>query len=303
MAEKVVRNPNPDEIKKLSQKDSTVAKSKNKQTTKTNVVNINPETPLKPTQSVFEPEPVVFKLPSNNLVIPDGHIHVRRLTTVEEGYFQETVATMMKQNQLNEIFFLDSINKALDSCIRSNISIYDLLLIDKAPLFMFVLGLTYGEIQEFDLICEECKKEFKHKVDLTKLNVKYVPDNFEYPKPYVMQKFAIPDVKLYLIYPTIGDESVWTGPGNPIAQFMTMVENVDGILPSGEPITEEYYEDLIKNLHADDKDEMKKFIADLSEYGNDIKVKTKVCKNANCPMHNKMQEVTIPIENIFLKMF
>jgi len=301
MSEKILRNPTQEELKLIKEKNIIKSTPKKKE---------NTEIKSKPT-SIFEPKAEEFILPSGNLEIPEGKILVRRMTTIEEGIFQETVAEMVKEKNLSSALFLESINKVIDNCIKSSdVSVYDLSLIDKSPLFIFILGLTYGFEQTLELQCngnekiEGCKKTFAHKINLGKLDIKYVPEDYEYPKIISLEdSFDFP-VKIELVYPKIGDEAPFiSDTPDVLSQFLTMLKNAEGTLPDGNPITEEHYEDICINMHPDDKDKIKKFINDFSEFGSNVYIKKKVCKNPKCVWKEKRQKVLIPMESIFLNVF
>jgi len=315
---KIIRNPTPEEIKKLSQKEAVKAKSTKKNTSDLEIVDeVNKNVKIIPTQvlkesSVFEPAATKFKLPSGNIIVPGGIIYVRRMTTVEESIFQQTISNMRQTKDLSSKVFLESVNKVLDSCIKSKVSVYDLSLIDKIPLFVFIFSLTYGNNQEFDLMCvgdddnNGCGKTFEHKIDLNKINIKYIPKKYTYPKIIELKKsFEFP-ITLELIYPSIGDENIWTldvDGNDAVTKFLTMIKSANGTLPDGTEISEEHYEDIAKNLHPDDKEDIKKFINEFSEFGSNIKVKRKVCKDRKCSFFGKIQETVLPMESIFYKVF
>ena len=320
--EKTIRNPSAEEIKKIATKDAVQGKSKPihklvdlqnpkmKPTTQTNVSIINEVVqqgvnPLGMKESsAFEPEPVLFKLPSNNFILPHASIFVRRMTTVEEGFFQGVIQQMYDDKRLNTSAFLEAINRTLDNCIRSNVSVYDLSLIDKIPIFIKILTLTYGSKHKFMLTCMECGKAFEHELDISKLNVRSVPANYQYPKILPLKdSFKFP-VTLTLSYPLIRDEALWTDDNaTPVMKFVTMIQHAEGEMPDGTPLSEEHFTSIASNLGDDDKKEIKKFIIEFSKFGSDIKTNTLVCLDNKCASYKKKQEVIIPIETLFLNLF
>jgi hypothetical protein len=293
MAENAVRNPTQDEINQLKKDNSVPSKTKKP----TNTPKIEPT-------SVFEPKAVKFKLPSNKIVIPDGEIFIRRMTTVEESYFQNVIATMIKEDKMNTTAFLSAMNNAIGNCIKSGIDVNDLSLIDKIPVFINMLGLTYGFEHDFDLRCASCGGYFKHKVDLKKIEVKYIPDDYEYPKVIKTTDSFPFEVELTFRYPLVGDEGVFVGENiSSFTQYLSMLISASGKLPDGSAITEEHYEDIIRNLSHDDKTQIKIFLNEFSEFGSYTTIKKKVCKEKTCTLYDKIQPVSIPIEAIFLKLF
>jgi len=294
MEGKTIRNPSEEEIKNLQRKDATVAKPKSKNKVK----NINKE-------NMFEPEAVEFDLPSGSLIIPGGKIKVRRMTTVEEGIFQETVSRMFQgsSDALNTSAFFDSLNRAIDNCIKSDVSIYELSLIDKIPLFVFISAKTYGDKHDLELSCPVCGDSSEFNIDLSKLDTKIVPEDIEYPKEIELTSFDFP-VKMLIQYPVIGDEAIWTDDiMRPVEQFLSLVYSAEGELPDGTKIDEEHYIQIVENLNSDDKKIIKEWMNDFSQYGTNAYVNKKVCNNKECEKYKKIQRVAIPIENIFIKVF
>ena len=300
---KIIRNPSQDELKKLQQKD--VVKGMPAPTNQVSTPVII-STGLKPS-TTFEPKPIEFLLPSNKLIIPSGKIMVRRMTTVEEGMFQETLSKLSRSDEKishrTYIYtFLDTINRAMNNCIKTDIDIYGLSLIDKTPLFLFVMSITYGDMHDVELQCSACKKDFTHTLDISTLKNKIVPENFQYPRIVELMSFPF-KATAYLTYPTIGDEMLWVDNADPIAMYLSILSRIEGTTDNNEQIGEKHYEELVKNLHDDDKKKIKAFIAEFSEYGSDVVIEKNVCKDKMCGNYEKLQNVILPIRELFLSIF
>jgi len=300
--EKILRNPTEAEIKQQLDKDVVEGVEENIIQNETK----DTDSLLKPQTSEFEPKPVKFRLVSDKLTVPsnkltkDNEIFVRRFTTVEESYFQKFISSYKNKSMfdINSYEFIDMVNKMMDGCIKTQISVYDLSLIDKIPLFIFLLGLSYGQEYDFTFECNACEQSFKHKVNLAKdIKIKYLPANYKYPS---FELTDIKDVVAYLKYPKINSESIFIQSDNIISQILLVIDKIEGTKNDGTKITEEDYENIINNLSSKDKKEIKNFIEDFSQYGTQFNISKKICKNEKCELHKKEQTVTIPLQEILV---
>lgn len=257
---------------------------------------------LKPKSSKFEPNPIQYELPSKNFVIkphlaPEGKIFVRRMTTLEEGYIKEV-------NTPKEM--LNLINKILDGCIRTNISVRNLALVDKITLFLFVLGLTYGKKHEVNLMCPECGIKRMRQVDFDKdIKIKYIPDNFKNPKSYKLHSQK--GITIYYRIPLIADEDIMladeTQKVNLTDQIYALTSQIIGTDPEGNPIEKRDYKEIIQNMDFDDRKDFRSFLTDTTEYGSDIAIHDFQCENQMCDKMGEEQKADLPLDEILLKVF
>lgn len=310
--EKTIRNPSEEEIKKLKEDKATKAQPVH---TKKIVVGetaapvkskIESED-LKPVSSAFEPKPVKFKLPSGKLICPSSYIWVRRMTTVEEGYFHALFSKIIKLKETDNGEFLRTLDKILENCVKSNIDVRGLSLIDQIPLFIFILGLTYGKKHKLNFKCETCGETFEHEIDLDQIKYDYVPNDFEYPRKIILSSSFDFEVILYLTYPLIGDDFLWNiedaDDNSAINRFLTMIQKAEGTKPDGSSIEESDYIEIAKNLHPDDKEQIRNFVEDFRKYGSDLQIDLKICRKNKCADFGKTKTVQVTLKDLFNNLF
>ena len=296
--EKVLRNPTQEDFNKELEK------------TITNGVEITEEEKiqhqsiLKPKTSIFEPDPVKFKLPSGNSVVKkeflteNNEIFVRRFTVNEESIFQSYINTNIDANNIDISAedFITTINKMLNLCIKTNINVEELSIIDKIPLFIFIIGISYGFDHELNFICSECGKVFKNKINLQKeIIINYLPYDYQYPVINIKNT----DINIYLTYPLVKDEIVFIKT-DVLTQIMLLISKITGHKPDGNIITEEDYEDIIKNIPNNIKKEIKQFVEDYSIFGTQMIINKNICRNEQCSLFKKKQDVIVPIPSILI---
>ena len=143
--EQTLRNPSQQEIEALLNKnnipkaqiikDSEISKPIEYKSGVENTSSI----PMKP-QDDFEPDPLPFKLPSGKKVIhskyltENNEIFVRKLSLKEEGFFAEISSGKD---------FYSGMNRILRECIKTDIHENTLSAIDKIPLIIFILAISF----------------------------------------------------------------------------------------------------------------------------------------------------------------
>ena len=309
---KTLRNPSEEELKELQKNSAAAAIPLHNKKTPTKSPEANE------VKSFFEPAATPFKLPSGDLIIAGGAISMRRMTTLEEGLFYDFLRILQSQARVDEdgemnmdghLYssftknFLATANAAIDNCIKSNVSVYDLSVLDQVPLFLNLLGITYGFEHDFDLQCPVCSKTSKMNVNIKEIPVKYYDGSIAHPFTFETTSFEFP-VELVIRYLRISDESVWNDAKISLSEkYLTLLESASGVLPDGNAITEEHYSDIITNLNEVDKAKIKDWLNTFSEFGSDLRITKKFCLNKECSKYKKPQEVLLPIENIFQKVF
>lgn len=314
----MLRNPTAEEIAALQNKNSAKIISDIPGTAGNEVANISPEITqrelkiqkfsnlgIKPQKSSFEPKPVVFKLPSGKIIVDSGEIMIRRMTTIEESVFQEAIAKNVQNGSFDIRSFLGIITRSLSTCIKSEIDILRLSLIDKIALFMFIIAISYGETHDVNLRCSNCGEITSHRINILKdIAPTYVPDNYVYPHPITLTSFDNPCI-LYAVFPRIENENLFfTSLANLMAQLETITYKIEGRSNEGTLIEEKDYNEILSNLNKDDKEKIKNFVSGFGQFGTSlVTVIPELCHNTQCEEYKKPQGVTVPLEELIIKVF
>lgn len=101
----------------------------------------------------------------------NGYIFMYPMTATEEDilvngrFLKSGVATRM----------------ILDNCIASGIDAKDLLVFDSNFLLFYLRQISYGDEYKFGIKCPACRKQFTHKVEISKLAFEELPKELEEP--------------------------------------------------------------------------------------------------------------------------
>lgn len=300
---RVIRNPSLEEIEQLKRSKATdgmtademaekIEETQPKQKTKTVTIG-----GLKPKSSIFEPDPKSMKLVSGNkfISVPNNEIYVRRMGAAEESLFYQ----LLSNNNIKAIN--TTMDAVIASCVKSDINVYDLSLIDKLPIFFKILDLTYGPI-DVTLMCDECGSEYNFSVDLVKdLKTRYLPASMTLPHKIHLTSFPGAKIDWYVLYPTIQQSSDYMDATSIETLKMVTVKFEGTITDNGEEreITEEDYAEIINNLNENDLKAFAKFENEFGSYSVDLDMKVKLCTNKSCTLHGKEVTKELPIESIF----
>lgn len=260
---------------------------------------------IKPDESIFSPKTFKHKLIAgrhnypelSNFLTDNGEIFIRRFTSIEENLFKSLIENFTMRK------FFEILNKTFETCVRSNINIYKLSMLEQINLFVHIYKLTYGNI-EADIKCNACEYTQKVEIDLDNdFDIKYMSEeDFLINKieltSYDDKLFAyikFPDLEEQLVY--LDDTVAWE---NKIKLLIDKITTVDGVL-----IEQDKYYDIIVNLTYEDKEKVKEIFDKVSSWSIDLaKVKTKFkCKNKSCDFYNKKESVELPMEAFFTKIF
>lgn len=118
----------------------------------------------------------------------------------------------------------DPVNLILQRCL-TNLSVPNLLSMDKLYLIMKLREISYGDDYNTLLVCSHCKAENPTTVKLSQLNVNPVPDDFEDPVTVTLPTLK-KEVKIRL--PRVRDEKVMSDPENALDQLWRFVSEIDG---------------------------------------------------------------------------
>lgn len=290
-----IRNPTVEEIESLSRKKLNIGVV----AAKPKIEHVNHDEDLVKPQDDFEPDPVLFELPSGQTTISkkflsdNNEILVRRFTTKEEAMFHD----------FDKLPFSEAIEPQIDSCLKTNIPVGELSSIDKLAIYLFIIGKTYGQKFDVDVACEDCRKESKVKqIDIIEdIEIKKVPDNYEYPHKIEFETYKKErnlDVTAYFRFPKIKEAGIIDGTMNIYQQMQSLVVSI--VNKDGHEFSEDEKEKIIANLNSNDRNKFRKFIQEFDEFGANLFIKNKkVCKNTKCSTkYNKIQPFILPIENV-----
>ena len=266
----------------------------------------NEEIILKPKKSYFEPDPVPYKLISKNYFIKsnltkNAEIFVRPWNTEDEMKISRNNTTEDFNRICNEIF---------NSCVKSDIDIYEMALVDKLPLFVFILVITYGNKVSVKKLmdCDVCENdpEVDVTVDLLKdLEYKYLPDDLEYPFVMKLTSYPKDDITIKYVYPSLKHEKFFmeTNSDNLIDSLRHIIIEMKGKKANGKDVTKNDLSDIIKYLNADDKTKIRNNIADISNYGINLETDKYSCSKEKCIYNKERKKIFLTFEKILASLF
>ena len=321
-----IKNPSPEELETQKEQQTTGAEAISKPKN-TEIISKEAEDnkqdfrcEMKSNYNVFEPKPIAVSLITGNKVYngsgitDDGEIYIRRLTTKEESMIQDVVYKDIYVNKsgndasaltIND--FLRLLNTAIDSCIKSNLTIFNLPIMEKLPLIVKLISMSYGNKLAADFVCEDCGTEYSIEIDLNKdIIITYLPKKFELPKTVIFNKSFPFAVEAKLNLPLVEYEEYFAGDTiDIIKQLESIIVEVSGVKPDGEPITHKDIPDIINNLDKDDKDKIRDFIDEFSEFGTELEIKPmKLCNNikGKCSLANEKVTRHLELKNLLNKL-
>lgn len=318
--ETIIKNPSPEELDELRAKSETAAYRKTASQEQASEAGISVgeyqsdylntyEDLLKPKTDYFEPDPIPFRLPSGSFVVDKKYltdkneIFIRRLSAPEEKFF-----TKMKEKK----DLMSSINKSLDAIIKTkNVSVNDLSLIDKLALFIYVIAITYGSTINIadKLDCKACVKEGSEKTKvivniLDDLEIKYVPDDYEYPFKVKLNNYKDCDITVVYEYPTIRLENFFIDEedSDVVEAIKSLIIDVYGKKANGNPVQKTERDGLLKFLSVEDRVAIRDKISDFSKYGIQLTTTKYSCTNNKCPFVSEATPINIGLDVMIEKM-
>lgn len=233
---------------------------------------------IKSKKSRFEPDPIKCKLPSSGLgyrgegITNDGCIFLRRMSSDE----------IVKLASIDGIKTFNKVcNDLFEACIVSYIDIQSMPIIDKIPVFIFLIGASIN--QKINVIeLAECKNDSEKNIDflidinnlknrVKQLNIK----NLKYP--FELNLSTFPNVKIKYIYPRISEESfiltdeVMTD-DNALKLYNEITTEISGDV-NNTPVTMSDLHEIMKWMSLEDKKAMKNDIDKMNEYSIDLSYK------------------------------
>lgn len=249
----------------------------------------------------FEPDPVPFKLPSTNKVVQtgltaNGEIFVRRFSTEEESKLAN-----MKSNR----DFFSILNQILDSCIKSDISVSALSEIDKIPLFLFLMGLTYGGEVNIGPIngCPTCTPNTIVNINiLDDLNIAYIPEDYEYPLKVKLN--SVPEGEIVFHFPRITNEAtMFNDNGKDFSKQITeLAIDIKAQKKNGQQVAKSEWEAVLKYIDNNDKGAVSKKLNEFSKFGLVMTIKKFNCsKGVDCDQTTK-DSIPLDLEKVMLSL-
>jgi hypothetical protein len=313
-----IKNISPEELDKLSKskqpQESKYLPEQNlikqsdfveEQNEEENFETNDEEIVLKPKKSYFEPDPVPYKLISGKYFIKNnltnnGEIYVRPWNTEDELKISKIRSTEEFNKICNEIF---------QSCIKSDIDLYELSMVDKLPLFIFILVITYGSKVSVKKLmeCEVCENDdsISVVVDLLKdLDYKYLPDNLEYPFSMKLNSYPKDDISIKYVFPSLKHEKFFMENNeNLIDSLRHIIVEFKGKKANGKEVTKNDLGDVIKYLNAEDKNKIRENITEISKYGINLETDRYMCSKDNCIYNKERKKIFLTFENILSSLF
>jgi hypothetical protein len=245
---------------------------------------------LKPKKSRFEPDPQKFYLPSGIKFVETGYLWVRRMNTEEESKFANYNSDLSSVNSFNVI-----INSVLNGTVKSNYPINELPLFDKLPLFLFIIGISFGDkinINKIKKDCEDCTEEYEFIINYNSDGVYTImPETKNHPFVITLESFEHPYTVCFH-YPKIKNETSIANKDISLVLSDLIIYLRDN---NGIDIPKEEWAELIRWINLEDKLKISENINTLNSFGTTIKFPTTNCTNPGC----KLQEVVVKTEELF----
>ena len=211
------------------------------------------------------------------------------MNTEEESKF----TNLNSEIQINN--FNNIINSVLMGTIKSNYPLNEIPLIDKLPLFLFVIGLSFGDkinINKIKNDCSLCSEEYDYIVNFN-LDYEYdnIPDNINHPFILTLNSFENPYTVCFH-YPKIKNEInvINKDVSLILSELIIYLRDYNGI-----DIPKDEWPEIIKWLNLEDKLKISENINLLNKYGTEIKFSTKNCMNPSC----NLEKISLKTEDIF----
>lgn len=319
----IIRNPTKEEVDNLEKANGVIgepAKRPKKQQSRPDAGEYGCE--MKERTSAFEPKPVEFFLPSGTKIVDSpgvtqrGSIYIRRVTTVEESIIQNALMrdamgyysiTPGEAEPITLTRFLALLNDVINPCIRSNVDVRELSIIDKLPLLLKLISMTYGGKVEAQFECDECGLVQPHQVDLERdVIVSPIPEDFVLPRRIALVDSFDFQVDVDVTIPLVGDEGAFVGSEIDILkQYESIIVGASGVKPDGTAVTIKDLPDIVDNLGDEDKKSIRAFIAEYTKFGSDLTLRPFVLcsqkgkKGSKCKMSGKpVSDARLPLQTL-----
>ena len=302
----IIRNPTPAELeaselrKVVKGKPFGANETVEVPATSNTVVYFNPH--WRAPTSRFEPKPHFFKLPSRSFTgcehIENDGIYVKRFSTTTEGILSN--ALIAYYNDRDMVAFFKQINIVLNDCIRSKVDIEQLALIDQMPLLLFLIGISFGGNSEFEIECDACQKNFKHKIDIAKdIEIKYLPDTFNSRATLIFDHSFETPINARITFPRLKYVDLFFDTKADRVEQYKSILSIERPYDMDDKEYDRYATDVINNLNADDKSKIRDYLEEFNKYGATFEIIKPVCQNPDCENYQKPRHLPLELDDIF----
>lgn len=129
-----------------------------------------------------------------------------------------------KQLTINVRNGINPINLILSKCVNG-LDSNSLLLIDKMLLLLKIREISYGETYPAKVSCPKCEVESEINIDLSKLIVKYIPEDLTDPREITLPKLK---KKVKVRFPRVSDEQFLSTQEQIYSNIWRFVTELDG---------------------------------------------------------------------------
>jgi hypothetical protein len=298
----MISNPTVQQAHKMDDKSTTKATFEDisEQITKAEVAGI-----LKPKDSKYEPNPVLFKLPSMGKSIPSNFQHA--LTDNKEIYIRRISSTEEKiiaKLRTEPHRILNIITEVLEKCIKTNIPMKYYMTLDKIPMFLFLLEISYSDTNnKIEVSCPKCQQKQLREINISKdINIRYMEKDLKYPLSIHTDKSYADKYLIEFDAPLFEHETLFDQEELEAAQLLrNLVINITD-LKTNRTVPKEEWLNLINYLDFDDRIAFRDEIAKISDkYGTDVKIDFS-CENKGCADAGESIKVDLPLDQIFINL-
>mgnify|MGYP003138460741 CR=1 FL=1 len=209
---------------------------------------------------------VKVSLPSNGVAY-DKEIEIRPFNFADEK-------AALRRNVKKSEF----LNVLLERCVRG-IDIYNLLIPDKLFLTYKLKEISTGSTMSMNITCQECEADNPLDVDLSVLNVRYLPEKTPFPFKFNLK---ILGKEVVVIPARVREEQV-------VSSFESLANNLWRFIDSINGIKEKkVLTEVIPRLPVEDVHSIMKYIS-MTDCGLDP------AASFTCPGCGEVQEIEVPI--------
>ena len=243
---------------------------------------------IKPKKSKFEPDPVKFKVPSGTKFFSNGYLWVRKLNTDEETKL--TSLGNVTGEKLNT-----TVNSILSNVIKSDIPFSEVPVIDKIPLFNFVVGLTYSDkvyINRLSPNCNNCSPDLNWEVAYN-TDGRFETPGDDNPHPFVIQLSSYSEIYTVCFhYPKIKNEDAVSEKeiSTAISELVIYLRDSSGV-----DVPKKDWDEIFAWLNIDDKTKISNCLTAYNKFGTKMIFSCEGCPNPDC----NNESIEVPTEKLF----
>jgi hypothetical protein len=229
-------------------------------------------------KSRFEPDPIKCKLPSSGIgyrgrgVTQDGYIYIRRMSSDE----LLKLGAIDSVNSFNKI-----INELLEKCILSEVEISSIPIIDKIPLFIFMVGASLDKkinLKDYVECSAKDSDSINFLIGINELNSKVKQlDKKTFKYPFEIKLNSFPNVTIKYIAPRVSEEGFFAENTDVTEDTVSrlyeqLVVEISGDVDS-KSVSMNDIEEIMRWMSLEDKKRMRNAIDEMNKYGIDLEYK------------------------------